>query len=409
MAYNDSWAVGTAANRLVGTEDARRGVGALAVPGTQPYNVQSGLRAAPGNPGFVAATGTPGPTVTVNALQAFLDLAARPGAYIATMDATLTVDVLGANPADPSNQRNDLIVAQQNDADYGDADRTFTVKRITGTPAGSPVDPSVTGSPNYVTLARIRVVALATTIDNAHIDDLRPPWIVALGGLKPVRTQTERTALTPYAGMAIYRLDRNWTEEYDGSVWRVQSIAVCSSTADRDSAITNPYTGLFAFTTDTGTLWRYYGSWGVYPNKPSFDMRNTIAQSIGTAAFVPLTFDTEDNDSDNGHSMVTNTDRYVIPLPGLWEFDGGGSSAGNATGDRICRLTKNGTALAGSGECRPAASAANFSIVGARSKRVQCVVNDIIRVEYWQNSGGALNTGITDYAQPSFSGHWIKP
>lgn len=264
MAERDSWAVGASGDRRVGAEDARLGVGALLTQGNSNINTRVGLRPGPQNPGLVAATGTPGPTVTVNSFQAALTLAGRPGTYIATLDDTKTLDVLTTDPADPSNDRWDLIIAQQRDADYGDADRDFEVIRVTGTPDATPEDPTVTGGDTYIPLARIRVTAGAATITNAMIDDLRPGWVVALGAILPIPNSTARTALTGtrYDGFTIYRQDRDWIEVYDGTAFRVQGIAVCSSTSDRDTAITNPVNGQYAVTTDTNTLWvRAGGSW----------------------------------------------------------------------------------------------------------------------------------------------------
>lgn len=88
--------------------------------------------------------------------------------------------------ADVSNPRRDMIVMY---VDYGNAVSTAVsnntngvvkIKVVTGTPAGSPADPSdaaiqsSVGSGNpYIKLARVRVAAGATTISNSVIDDLR--------------------------------------------------------------------------------------------------------------------------------------------------------------------------------------------------------------------------------------------
>lgn len=300
MAELDSWAVGSTTDRKVGTEDARRAISALMWGGATTLGVQSGLKNMLGSTaGKVAATGTPGINVTVNAFQAYMDYAARPGAYITTLDATKTVAILDV-PADPSNQRNDLIIAQQNDADYGDANRNFQVVRVQGTPSGSPVDPTPSGSPNYLILARVRVTAGATTITNAMIDDLRPQWVSALGGLKPVRTVTERATLPLVDSLAIYRMDRDWVEICDGAAWRVQGVAVCSSTADRDSAITDPYNGLYATTTDTGTLWlRFSGAW-------------VDARTVGLFAELDALKITDK--TVNNSTVLSNDNELIIPV-----------------------------------------------------------------------------------------------
>lgn len=77
-----------------------------------------------------------------------------------------------------------------------------------------------------------------------------------------IANATERTALgTPQQGFRIFRLDRNWSEVWDGSAWRVQGLAVVSSVADL-AAVTNPYNGLEAFNTGTNSMLQYRsGAW----------------------------------------------------------------------------------------------------------------------------------------------------
>jgi hypothetical protein len=143
-------------------------------------------------------------------------------------------------------------------------------------------------------------------------------------------------------------------------------------------------------------------------NVPTFFIRNTAAQSLNNTTFTALLFNTEDNDSDNGHSTVTNTDRYTVPKSGLWQASAGVSFATNVTGIRFIRLTLNGTPIAGSANSSPQLGAGEFSQVITRVVRVQCSAGDILRVEGWQSGGGALNTGTTSEVQPSFTGQWLK-
>lgn len=90
------------------------------------------------------------------------------------------------NPADGSNPRRDIVVMY---IDYSQTPSTgvanntngvVKIKSVPGTAAGSPVDPSNStiqssvGSGNpFVKLARVRVAAGATSINNSVIDDLR--------------------------------------------------------------------------------------------------------------------------------------------------------------------------------------------------------------------------------------------
>jgi len=151
---------------------------------------------------------------------------------VATLDAIKDINIL-STPADPTNPRDDLIIAQQSDKFYSDASNAFQVKQVVGTPSGTPADPAVTGSPDFVRLARVRVSANATTITNANITDLRTTGgfgtginlaglhTVALGGILPVASLAQQNALVgKYDGMAIYRQDLDRLLIWDGAAWR---------------------------------------------------------------------------------------------------------------------------------------------------------------------------------------------
>jgi hypothetical protein len=204
MAEKDSWAVGSDTDRRVDVEDARAATSALLAPSSTIAG-RGGFLAGPATQGQVTANGTPNASVNVAAFQYALPNSRGIFPYIVTLDSSKSIDVLVANPSDPTNARRDLIIAQQSDAYYGDASSPFEVKRITGTPAASPSDPTVPGSPDYVTLARITVTAGATTITSGMITDLRPATITtARGGIIPCTSSTRPTS---YAGMVIYETD----------------------------------------------------------------------------------------------------------------------------------------------------------------------------------------------------------
>lgn len=205
MAELASWAVGSDAERIVDVEDARAATSALLVPGAT-IAARTGFLAGPATQGQVTATGTPDANVHVAAFQAVLANSRGTFPYIATLDSPKTIDVLVANPSDPTNPRHDLVIAQQSDAFYGDASSPFEVIRVTGTPAASPSDPAVPGSPDYITLARITVTAGATTITSGMITDLRPaPITVARGGVIPCTSGAKPAS--PYGGMVIHETD----------------------------------------------------------------------------------------------------------------------------------------------------------------------------------------------------------
>ncbi|WET79230.1 hypothetical protein P3102_35265 [Amycolatopsis sp. QT-25] len=262
MAERDSWATMNGATRVVDAEDSRVAFGALLQPGATATAKSVGIINAAGTPGLVAATApTPDVNVKVSAFQAAIPATRGMGPYIATLDADKTLNVLGTDPADPSNARRDLIIARQTDTYYADGSTAYTVMRVKGTAAGSPVDPDPTQGglyPDYLLLARIRIGAGATTITGAIIDDLRPARVVALGGVVPVANVTERAALPAVPGLTIYRRDKGWTEVYNGTTgtWQCQGTVTTGSLAD----ITHPFAGQLAILTTDNVLYRWTGS-----------------------------------------------------------------------------------------------------------------------------------------------------
>ena len=250
MAEKDSWAVGSDTDRRVDVEDARAALSALLAPSSGIAG-RAGFLAGPTTQGLVTASGTPNTNVNVAAFQAVLANSRGTFPYVVTLDAPKTVDVLVANPSDPTNARRDLIIAQQSDAYYGDASSPFEVKRITGTAAASPSDPAVPGSPDYVTLARITVTAGATTITSGMITDLRPaPLTVARGGVIPCTSSTHPSS--PYSGMVIFETDTGIMRVWNAttSVWR-QILNDVGGTVTSESVLRLPQLGNASATSTT--------------------------------------------------------------------------------------------------------------------------------------------------------------
>jgi hypothetical protein len=93
---------------------------------------------------------------------------ANMGTYVTYNDASL---VLSLNTADPTNPRIDLVCATVNDAYYTGSLNNVVIQVVAGTPAGSPVAPTLPA--NSITLATVAVGAGATAITNANITDTR--------------------------------------------------------------------------------------------------------------------------------------------------------------------------------------------------------------------------------------------
>jgi hypothetical protein len=93
---------------------------------------------------------------------------ANMGTYVTYNDASVVLSLTTANPTNP---RIDLVCATVNDAYYTGALNNVVIQVVAGTPAGSPVAPSLPA--NSITLATVAVGAGATAITNANITDTR--------------------------------------------------------------------------------------------------------------------------------------------------------------------------------------------------------------------------------------------
>lgn len=187
----------------------------------------------------VTQNGTPNMSVNVATGGAFIRGTAslNQGAYHVWNDATVNLTV---SAADATNARRDLVIAVVRDAAYSGGTNDARLVVVTGTPAASPSDPSLTAYPNALVLARIAVAAGATSVVTANITDLRPLANVA-AKVPAFATYTDRsTAIpSPYNGQ-LSAISAGWTtngiEQYNGTSWRLPwnmpwgVLAVVSST-----------------------------------------------------------------------------------------------------------------------------------------------------------------------------------
>jgi hypothetical protein len=93
---------------------------------------------------------------------------ANMGTYVGFNDATVTLSV---NTADPTNPRIDLVCMTVQDAYYTGSLNNVILQVVAGTPASSPVAPTLPA--NSISLATVAVGAGATALTNANITDTR--------------------------------------------------------------------------------------------------------------------------------------------------------------------------------------------------------------------------------------------
>lgn len=128
---------------------------------------------------------------------------ATQGIYTACSDAVVNVVITTAHA---TLARKDIIVARIQDSAVSGVTDSFTIEVVTGTPAGSPVEPAVPA--NSMKLATVNVAAAAASITNANIVDARV--YTSAAGCPIVCTSTTRP-LFPVRGQFIYELD---TQKY---------------------------------------------------------------------------------------------------------------------------------------------------------------------------------------------------
>lgn len=400
MTARSSWATSVGGGQI-SVEDARIHLGAaLMNGGALTTDARSGWMPSPSSlsPGQVTANGSPNSFVNVAPFVRIQQSVRGKGPYVMVNDASVSVNIL-STPADPTNQRNDLIIAQQSDAFYGDANSLMVIKQVVGTPAVSPVDPTVTGSADYVLLARVRVTAGVTSISGALIDDLRPTAkTVAQGAVIPIASATERNAIPlPYQGMTIYRTDRLWQEVFTLSGWLIVGTAVVSNFSDIATFITNPYEGQLVYVlNDKGIYRRRSSAWafllfaetgGGYAR-----YRHSTLQSIPTGADTKAQFQTAvDACTQVTPSGTGNTD-FTLNLAGVWNITASARLVANASANEraLClakssdvpntRYAEDNTGIAG--------AAANLMVTTNR----RFAAGDSICAAIFQSTGGAVNT-----------------
>lgn len=278
--------------------------------------------------------------------------------------AALAGDYIVANPdnagvvltaSSPTTNRYDIVGVRVQDNFYdGLGANTGNVVVVQGTPsAGTPSDPSLPLS--FLPIMRAVVNAGSSA---PVLQDLRVRT-APLGGLVPVANVAERALiLNPQRGQSVMRLDRNWTEVWDGTTWRVQGVGVVTSEADLTN-ITSPYTGQMVFNTGNNMFYRWTGSvWlaclatggNTTQTRHEARYRQTgTGQTINTATDQRVNFNTVDYDSlDIAASTVSGGTEFTFQRGGLWLLNANARFVANAS--QLERAMSFGKSPTGVGE-----------------------------------------------------------
>jgi hypothetical protein len=175
--------------------------------GTTGIAARPGVRYGVGSPLLVAAAS--GMNVTVNAGFVFVQgsTSATAGMYTGCLDTTGTLTV---TTADAINPRIDNVIARF--VDNGDGTSTGVVTLQAGTPASSPVAPTLPA--NSLLLATIAVGAGVASIVAGNISDGRV-YTVASGGILPMANTTG--GITGPAGLYAHDLSTGRLKVSDGA------------------------------------------------------------------------------------------------------------------------------------------------------------------------------------------------
>ncbi|MFJ5070258.1 hypothetical protein ACIQC7_27995 [Kitasatospora sp. NPDC088556] len=194
-------------------QDRQSGTG-LMTPGATGLQVTPGVRPGPGLDVTVV-----GSTITVTPGAAAVQSAssAVAGAYRAFLDANFTATLTAA---DASNPRVDLVYLRVRDTDEdGSGARDCTPVYVTGTPAASPITPTIPGGASGIVLATISVPKSgggAPTVSYAGRQ-----ITAAAGGIPPVNSGL-LSVPGLYVGQARYNVVRGCPEYWNGSAWTAQ-------------------------------------------------------------------------------------------------------------------------------------------------------------------------------------------
>ncbi len=141
-------------------------------------------------------------------------------------------------------------------------------------------------------------------------------------------------------------------------------------------------------------------------NPPLCVMYQVGAQSIPNAALTAIIFDTNEVDTYNGHSLITNPTRYTAQVAGWYELSGVGSFASSGGTFRLAAWNKNGTGIAGATSLIPPNTTVGTA-VPTPTREVFLALTDYVELVVEHNIGGASNTSVVAAQQSMATIRWV--
>lgn len=171
--------------------------------------------------------------------------------------------------------------------------------------------------------------------------------------------------------------------------------------------------GLMGLETDTGYMY-YCASVGgaatrvPFPGSFMAKIKQTSTQNFTSSNGAALVMHTADTNRLNGWSSGS---RYSAPVKGIYEFTGGITFGGNATGYRAAMWYVNGSQFNGATTQIATGTTASVSTtVNARTSVIGLNVGDYVELWGAQNSGATLatdvSTGVQSGIQVKYLGYY---
>lgn len=205
------------------------------------------------------------------------------GKYKGYQDANVDKSVA---PADGTNPRKDLVIARVIDAAYvGGIINQWQLEVVTGTPAGSPVEPALPA--NSLKLAVITVTAGAAAVTAGMISDTRKYASAVGGGIAVLSTDTP-TKTRP--GLRRFNTDKNSQQVRNAadSAWLDMGNIHIAAYANLPTNVVN---GAWGFDPTTGITYRYTGSsWAGAPWWQKIADQYLVADGAITFSSLPTDF-----------------------------------------------------------------------------------------------------------------------
>ena len=285
------------------------------------------------------------PAYNVAAGQAVVMRTAILGPYLVSNDGAASV---ATTAAPGTNSRYDLIWIRCPDFQQGDANSTAVLGVTQGTAAAAPTKPYASVPVGALVLAEALVPAGVTATNLGVTYTQVALFTVGRGATIPVRLLADRTAMTPYDALSVYRLDIHARETYNGTVWAADGWMPGG---------TFQYTGVGA------------------------------ALTAGTPLIVPLSAN-----ANRGNLVMGTATAVILNYTGMWKI-GAYARVSGAVGRCIMAINKNAATVTSKNFPTAATSVATSDFVMAE-RYVSCVGNDLIELSLNSNvAGNSLAAG----------------